>query len=149
MNCFILYATSHNCTKRIASHIKDRCELTTRIYNVRDVHNFYDLVFDKKNDIIVFCSPTYSSEELHIDMENFLINNQEKLLNCKYTIIETGSYYGYEDFTFGAKKILSTFLKKLKCSEVFECLSLDTFPRVDTETLNIWCSKFNNYFKNV
>lgn len=93
-------------------------------------------------DLIIFICPTYGDEELPADMEKFLINL--KLTNKLYVICELGNYYGYEEFEFGAKKIIENCLKTLLWKEFFPSLSLDSLPIIDWNTFYTWKGKLEH-----
>ena len=87
-------------------------------------------------DITLFICPTYGDEELPPAMENFLcsITCTKKL----FVICELGNYYGYDDFRFGALKIIDAHLKSLGWNEFFPALSLDSMPSIDWTTFENW-----------
>jgi hypothetical protein len=58
-------------------------------------------------------------QELSNQMENFLIKIKKfKLKNKKYFADEIGNYYGYDDHTMGAKRIINIFLPKIGIKKI-------------------------------
>jgi flavodoxin len=126
-----IYASEHGRSKKVAQQFDN-------FHNAKEMP-----MLDE--DIILFICPTYGDEELHPAMENFLISITEKK---SYVICELGNYYGYDDFSFGAKKIIESHLKQLGWSEFFPSLSLDSMPSIDWKTFNIWKDKLENALQN-
>ena len=141
MKIIILYGSTNGTTKRIVSQISAKIDGNSEILNVKEYsqkkYNFNEY------DLLIFVSPTYGDEELQCDMELFFQDFQFDLSGKKCIICETGNYYGYDNFQFGAGKIMNYHLKKLKADLFFESLSLDTLPRIDWSHLNKWIDALN------
>ncbi len=88
------------------------------------------------DEIILFICPTYGDQELPEDMENFIYSTSET--NRSYVICELGNYYGYDDYNFGALKIIESRLTELKWSKFFKSLSLDSMPSINWNVFNCW-----------
>lgn len=127
-----IYASKHGHSKKVANMFVDCHDATS------------NPTLD--SEIILFVCPTYGDEELHPAMEKFLISITEK--TKKYVICELGNYYGYEDFSFGARKIIESHLKKLGWTEFFPSLSLDSMPSIDWQTFNDWKAGLDNAVQN-
>jgi flavodoxin len=144
MKTIVLYSSKYGTTRKIADKLKEALQ-SCRTLIIVDVQEFQDIDIIQKCDNLIFITPTYGCEELHESMENFLINTP--IFNKDYTVIETGNYYGYDDFTFGAKKIINNFLQQKQCKLFCECLSLDTYPRIDWEHLTKWLEYLKLYVR--
>lgn len=138
MTLQLLYSTKNNTTFKIVSYIKTKLKFSR--YNIicNNVNSLKTGIFFAESDVLFFCVPTYGCEELHSDFEFFLCKDLLPKDKRKYIIIETGNYYGYDDFTFGSKKILMSFLSKYDYTPYCQFLSLDTYPKIDWDQLDRW-----------
>lgn len=133
MNIQVIYDSNHGKSKIVAHKFN---------YDVKHISDFKLWA-----DIILFVCPTYGDEELPLNMEKFLINLKTK--NKLYVICELGNYYGYDDFEFGAKKIIEQTLIKLNWKNFHNNLSLDSMPTVDWNVFDVWKEGFENALRNV
>lgn len=92
-------------------------------------------------DPILMICPTYGDEELPHEMEDYIGTIQDK--DKTYGICELGNYYGYEDFQFGALRIIKYELDALGWKNYLPNLSLDSLPKIDWLSFNKW--KYNLY----
>lgn len=128
----IIYASKHGHSKKVAERF-EKC------YDVKSNPSLDE-------DIILFICPTYGDEELSPDMESFIISITES--NKMFVICELGNYYGYDDFSFGAKKIIKHSLEELNWVEFFPSLSLDSMPLIDWSTFESWKKELENALQN-
>jgi flavodoxin len=140
MRIVVLFGTTYKTTKRVVDALGEYFKFSYDVFNVADISlpnvaMEYDL-------FIIFC-PTYGDEELQEDMENFLINSEVDLLGKVHIVCETGNYYGYDSFEFGAKKIISHELVTRGSAEYEPGLSLDTLPRISWHVLERWAKDLN------
>ena len=127
----IVYDSVHGKTKQVALKFPDASSITQ---------------IDKLwADVILFLCPTYGDEELPHNMETFLISLTDTKM---YVICELGNYYGYEDFGFGAKKIIETVLNQKGWTKFHKGLSLDSFPTIDWNTFNKWRKSLEHALQN-
>lgn len=140
----ILYGSTHHTTAKIVKYVSE----VLNIESVYDVKNIDDMSIVSQYDWLVFFCPTYGDEELQSDMEDFFQKQELVLTDKKFTICETGNYYGYDDFTFGAGKILEYEMEKHGCRQLYKNLSLDTLPRIDWEYLNEWLDGLKEYIQD-
>jgi flavodoxin len=141
----ILFSSKNNSTKKIAEKISEKLIYKNVIKNVNDLK---DTSIYAHYKYIFLCSPTYGSEELHIDMESFIVKNKNFFNNKRLCLIETGNFYGYENFSFGAGVNMYNFFIKIPCMFFYKNLSLDTFPKTDYFTLNRWLNGLNVFLEN-
>ena len=127
-----IYASNHGRSKRVANTFGN-------CHNVTDNPSL-------DGEIILFICPTYGDEELPEAMENFI--NQITIKNKMFCVCELGNYYGYDDFGFGAKRIIQHKLLSLDWHEFFPALSLDSMPIIDWPTLNDWKRRLENAIEN-
>lgn len=118
----VIYDSNHGRTKLIAQ--KFMCEVT---------HVTESQIWA---DVVVFICPTYGDEELPHAMEDFLTNIQIESKN--YVVCETGNYYGYDDFQFGASRIIEGYLNGLGWKKFYPSFSVDALPTIDWEPFDIW-----------
>lgn len=129
----IIYCSINGRSKRVAKLFE----------NQHDVRNSPTL----DSEFIIFICPTYGDAELPLLMEEYLL--KIKVKNKLYTTVELGNYYGYDDFTFGAKKIIKNHLSTLNWIEFFPSLSLDSMPKIDLKTFFSWKSQVEDAIKNI
>ena len=122
MKMQVIYDSNHGRTKMVAQ--KFNCDVS----HVAEAKLWAD--------VIVFICPTYGDEELPHAMEDFLTNLEIK--NKKYVVCETGNYYGYDDFQFGASKIIEGCLDALNWKKFYPSFSVDALPTIDWEPFYEW-----------
>src|SRR5687767_2136399 len=128
MRIAALYGSTHGKTTKVVWETITHLNRAIDIFNVREIASAVEL---DSYDLLIFFSPTYGDEELQSDMEAFVLRSRCDLTGKYFVICELGSYYGYEDFAFGALRILRKHLTEWKGSELCEPLSLDSFPRMN------------------
>ena len=144
MDVLIIYGSETGNSKIVAEKISKALDQPNKVKNVIEYtpemlkENQFDLIMN----FILVC-PTWGDAELQLDFENFLFNFTADLTNKNYAICELGNYYGYDDFEFGASRIIDHFMEKLHGTKIIENLSLDSFPRKDYETLTRWTNELN------
>ena len=77
-------------------------------------------------------------------MENFLRHFELDMTGKRFAICELGNYYGYNDFSFGAMRIIREHLLELHGEELCELLSLDSMPKMSLEHLLRWVELLNS-----
>jgi flavodoxin len=140
MKTVLLYASSHGRTRKVAAEAAEHLCPRPEVFNVRDLE---DLAFLHAYDFFLFFCPTYGDEELQEDMETFFLRPDLDLDGKYYAICELGSYYGYDDFSFGAMRILQQLLQEKNAIELCQPLSLDSFPRTHSGHLLDWVGYVN------
>ncbi|MBA4150015.1 MAG: flavodoxin domain-containing protein [Verrucomicrobia bacterium] len=148
MKIAILYGSSHGKTSKVVAETVQHLNMPVDVFDVRLIGSSSELV---DYDLFIFFSPTYGDEELQSDMEEFLLRCELSLAGKHFAICELGSYYGYEDFSFGAMRILRKHLLQWNGCELCEPLSLDSFPRTNREHLLNWVDylkgQINEHFR--
>jgi flavodoxin len=148
MKIAILYGSTHGKTSKVVTKVVEHLSLPADVFNVRSIESSAALA---DYDLFLFFSPTYGDEELQTDMEEFLLRCEFNLSGKHFAICELGSYYGYEDFSFGAMRLLRAHLLQWNGLELCEPLSLDSFPKVNWEHLLNWVDylngKINEHFR--
>jgi len=140
MKAAILYASSHGRTRKVLGEVLQHLALRPDVYDVKE-GMAQDRLADY--DLLVFLCPTYGDEELQEDMENFLDAFTLDLHGKRFAICELGNYYGYDDFSFGAMRIIRARLLQLGGKELCEPLSLDSFPKTAWGHLSDWVKHLN------
>lgn len=132
MGLQVLYDSKHGHTRKVA-------ELFPCSHHVKK-----SVILNEK--ITLFICPTYGDEELPLDMEKYLCELTET--NRFYVICELGNYYGYDDFEFGAIKIIEYHLKKLGWNKFYPSFSFDSLPIMDWEPFLKWKERLENAIQN-
>jgi flavodoxin len=139
MKAALLYATTFGKTRRVVSEVARQLEFAVDIYDVKHVD---PPIADSYELLLWFC-PTYGDEELQEDMESFLLRFHPDLSTKKFCVCELGNYYGYDNFQFGALRIIRNHLLALRASEICEPLSLDSHPHVPWDHVSDWVKQLN------
>ena len=141
MNAVVLYGSSRGSTRKVVARLSDYFDFPFKVFDVKQVED--TRVLDPY-DLFLFFSPTYGDAELQPDMEKFIACFKLDMSNKYYAICELGNYYGYDDFEFGAMKIIRYHLDKLHGKELAKPLSMDSLPQKDWEALAAWCERVND-----
>lgn len=136
-----IYGSSRGNTKLIVNRLP--AHFTFHV-DIVEASSILDADIIIKYDLLLFFASTWGDGELQIDMENFLISNHLNLNGKPYAICELGNYYGYDDFEFGAMRIMRNQLEQWNGYELIEPFSMDTFPRKDWNSLTCWCELLNH-----
>jgi flavodoxin len=141
MNAAILYASSHGRTRKVLGEVLQQLAIRPDVYDVKAGLTQTRLA---EYELLVFLCPTYGDEELQEDMEDFLDGFTLDLSGKQFAICELGNYYGYDDFSFGAMRIIRQRLLALGGTELCEPLSLDSFPKTAWSHLQAWVDHLNS-----
>jgi flavodoxin len=140
MKTIILYGSTRGSTERVVEALS---KYLTFYYEIKNVKSLQSSEILNQYDLLIFFSPTYGDEELQDDMEKFLSICNNDLSNKFYAICELGNYYGYDDFSFGAMKIIRRKLDALNAKQLIQPLSMDSLPKKDWNALEKWCQLLN------
>lgn len=140
MKGLVLYGSSTGNTRLVASRLSERLQFAV---DVTDVKSVLDVVLLKQYNLLIFLASTWGDGELQIDMEAFFVRYQIDLQGKPYAICELGNYYGYDDFEFGALRIMQHHLKLWMGYEFVEPFSMDSLPHKDWNGLTRWCDLLN------
>lgn len=133
----ILYSSKYSNTKKIASYVHKKTKIPYININTAGKSLF------TANDNILICTPTYGCEELQDEMEEFILTHMHDI-NKNFYIIESGIPYGYERFHFGAKHVIEKYILQNKLGCVLSCVSINTYPKIDYNTLDEWLNYITN-----
>lgn len=140
MKGLIIYGSTTNNTRKTAERLP---EFLNFAVDVVDVKALNDVNVLKDYDLLIVMASTWGDGELQVDMEEFFVRHQIALNGQPYTICELGNYYGYDDFEFGASKIMDYYLQQWGGRELVESFSQDSLPRKDWHNLERWCQVIN------
>jgi flavodoxin len=140
MRTAILYGSTHGRTRRVVARVEKFLATSADAFDVKEIQPEQTL---QGYDLLLFFCPTYGDEELQEDMEAFLLGFDGDLRGKLFVICELGSYYGYDDFSFGAMRIIRAELLARNATELCEPLSLDSFPRMNETHLIDWIGYLN------
>lgn len=140
MRGLVLYGSNLGNSRLVASRLP---ELLQFAVDVIDISTVLDEALLSQYDLLIFLASTWGDGELQVDMENFFVRYQFDLQGKPYAICELGNYYGYDDFEFGALRIMQHHLKLWGGREFLEPFSMDSLPRKDWGGLTRWCDLLN------
>lgn len=140
MKALVIYGSTWGNTKKVVQRLPEWLFFPIDIENVKDLAD--DRVF-QTYDLLLFFASTAGDQELQFDTEEFLLRSEPKLRGKPYAVCELGNYFGYDDFEFGAERILSHFLQAGGGQEFIPPFAMDTFPNRDWAGLARWCNKLN------
>lgn len=128
MKNLIIYDSNSGLTKQIALKISG------------DVFHYSEIFDLSCYDLIIFVCPTYGDEELSLGMESFLISLDSGKKD--FAVCETGNYYGFDDFSFGSRKIIENWLIGLGWKNMGG-FSFDTYKPIKWDSFEKWIGKFH------
>lgn len=137
MKSLLVYGSTWGNTKKVVQRLPAWLSFPIDIVNVSSLTD--DRLF-ADYDLLVFFTSTSGDQELQADMEAFFTTCSPKLNGKPYAVCELGNYFGYDDFDFGAERILSFLLCQGGGQELIPPFSMDTFPNKDWNGLARWCS---------
>lgn len=140
MKGLVIYGSTLGNTRRVVTRLPEMLDFSVDIV---DVKMLKDATSFPTYDLLIFFSSTWGDGELQVDMEAFLVREALQLHGQPYVICELGNYYGYDDFNFGAERILHYFLDAAGGVELAEPFSMDSLPHKDWIGLERWCQLIN------
>jgi flavodoxin len=115
---------------KIAAHIAQRIggELV-------DFHSRHDAPIPAH---LVIVTPNHGDAEVQEDVEKFLVARGREV--AQWVVLEIGNYYGFDDWSYGARERIALYMKKQgKPEEALPGGGIDTLPQIDWATLDRWC----------
>lgn len=140
MTGLLIYGSSRGNTKLVADRVRSMLDFPIVLVDAKNVEDA--ALFDNYDPLLFFAS-TWGDGELQIDMEDLLFKFTLNLKGKKYAICELGNYYGYDDFEFGAMRIMRHCLVHAGADELIESFSMDSLPHKDWSGLQRWCNAMN------
>lgn len=140
MNTALIYCSPHGRTRKVVQRALEALAVQPDVYDLASAQPHEEL---RKYDLLIVFCPTYGDEELPEAMENYILDLKADLTGIGFILCELGNYYGYDDLSFGAKRILRRRFKELGATDVGPHLSLDSMPKVDWNRLNQWIQTVN------
>ena len=87
---------------------------------------------------LVIVTPNHGDAELQEDVEKFLVARGKEI--GQWVVLEIGNYYGFDDWSYGARERVALYMKKNgKPEEALPGAGIDTLPQIDWATLDRWC----------
>jgi hypothetical protein len=87
---------------------------------------------------LVIVTPNHGDAEVQEDVEKFLVARGKEVQ--QWVVLEIGNYYGFDDWSYGARERIALFMKKNgKPDEALPGGGIDTLPLIDWATLDRWC----------
>lgn len=140
MTGLLIYGSSRGNTKLVADRVRSMLDFPVVLIDAKNVE---DVQFFDSYDPLLFFASTWGDGELQIDMEDLLFKLSLDLKGKKYAICELGNYYGYDDFEFGAMRIMRHYLVHSGADELIQPFSMDSLPHKDWAGLQRWCDALN------
>ena len=140
MKALILYGSTRGNTRLVATRMPAKLLFDA---DVLEVNALQDAEVLRQYDLLVFLASTWGDGELQIDMEDFFVRHRVDLSGKHYAICELGNYYGYDDFEFGALRIMQYQLQQWGGHEFVEPFCMDSLPRKDWGGFGRWCNLLN------
>ncbi len=141
MRGLVIYGSSTGNTAKAAARLVEQLNFSVDVVEVKLVSDVNVL---GQYDVLIFMASTWGDGELQVDMEAFFVRQQVALDGRPYAICEVGNYYGYDDFDFGALRVMEHYLKLWGGREIVEPFSLDSLPRMDWGNFERWCDAVND-----
>lgn len=142
----LIYGSSRENTARLARSLPRALIAPLDVLNAADVHSLEQI---EVYDVYLFFASTWGDGELQIDMENFFVRHELDLTGKAYAICELGNYYGYDDFEFGALRIMQDFLTRAGGHELLEPFCMDSLPTKDLENFRRWVALLNDKLRTL
>jgi flavodoxin len=140
MKALVIYGSTRGNTRTVVNRLPTLLDFPVHIADVKTL-NGGDAFEDY--DLLMFFASTWGDQELQVDMERFLAHQTLQLDGKPFAICELGNYFGYDDFGFGAERILRCRLEEWGGTELIEPFSMDSFPYRDWNGLTRWCDLLN------
>lgn len=141
MKALLVYGSTWGNTRKVVQRLPAWLSFPVDIVNVGNLTD--DSLF-RDYDLLLFFASTSGDQELQPDMESFLVKHRPDLAGKPYAVCELGNYFGYDDFEFGAERILSFLLNQSGGCELVPPFAMDTFPHRDWNGLARWCNLLND-----
>lgn len=140
MKALVVFGSTRGNTRAVVGRLPALLRFPIDIVNVAELVGADTL---KPYDLLIFFASTWGDGELQLDMERFLSRQALQLDGKRYVMCELGNYYGYDDFEFGAMRIMQHHLDAAGGIELMEPFSMDSLPRKDWNGLARWCGLLN------
>lgn len=140
MKALVIFGSTWGSTRTVAHRLPT---LLTFPLDIIDVKTLDDPGAFQRYDLLMFLASTAGDQELQPDMERFLAGEPVPLRGKPYAVCELGNYFGYDDFDFGAERIMRHMLAEWGGTEFIEPFCMDSFPRKDWNGLARWCRLVN------
>lgn len=146
MRCLLLYGSTTGNTRLVAARLPECLDFSVDVVDVGSLSGG-DAVAGY--DLLIFLASTWGDGELQVDMERFFVQYRVALEGRHYAVCELGNYYGYDDFEFGALRIIQYHLQSWGGRELVEPFSMDSLPRKDWAGFARWCDLLNRTVKEL
>jgi len=117
---------------KIAAHVASRARL--------NLVDFFTQPGAPVPPCLIVVTPNHGDAEIQEDVEKFLVARGREVQ--RWVVLEIGNYYGFDDWSYGAREKIAAFLRKLgKGEEALPGAGIDTLPTIDWVTLDRWCDE--------
>ncbi len=141
IKALVLFGSSRGNSKLVANRMADFASFNLDVVNVAELH---DATIIQQYELLIFLASTWGDGELQEDMENFFSRIPIDLAGKAYAICELGNYYGYDDFEFGALRIMQVELSRANGRELIEPFCMDSMPKKDWNGFERWVRQLND-----
>ena len=140
----LVFGSSRGNTKLVANRV---AETFSQPVDVIPAGEVLDAGFFAPYDICLFFASTWGDGELQDEMESLFVRMRLNLVGKRFAICELGNYYGYDDFEFGALRIMQHFLDASGGEELIEPFCMDSLPKKDWLGLSRWVAALETKLK--
>lgn len=141
MKTLLVFGSTWGNTRKVAQRVPEWLAFPIDVVDVRTLTD--DSLF-AAYDFLLFFTSTSGDQELQADMEAFFVRCAPRLNGKPFAVCELGNYFGYDDFDFGAERILSHLLRQSGGCELIPPFCMDSFPGRDWDGLERWCALLND-----
>lgn len=134
----LVYGSTRGNTRKVAERLRDALTHPVTLIRADELHDAKQL---NSFTVVLFFASTWGDGELQQDMESLLLRMPLRLDGKRYAVCELGNYYGYDDFEFGALRILQHFLNASGGIELLPPFSMDSLPTKDWLGLQRWTAE--------
>ena len=132
----IVFGSKLGNVRKVACHLAKEIEAPNAIA-AEVVGDLGKLIEDSHASRLFIVASTWGDGELQDYMEGLFIRSTPISVPIDTYIIELGNYYGYDDFEFGALKIMEVCAAQLGLG-IKSRISVDSLPRIDWDTFGRW-----------
>lgn len=132
----VVFGSKLGNARKVARHLAEEIDALD-VIAAGSVANLANVISASGVDRLFIVASTWGDGELQDCMETLLVRSTPVKVPVDTHIVELGNYYGYDDFEFGALKIMEECASQLGLA-IKSRISVDSLPRIDWETVDRW-----------
>lgn len=110
MKALVIFGSTWGNTRTVAHRLPTLLTFPLDIIDVKTLDDQAAFLQFQQYDLLMFLASVAGDQELQPDMEHFLAGDPVPLRGKPYAVCELGNYFGYDDFDFGAERIMRDVL---------------------------------------